>query len=99
MSHAYPRCTESLDRLFIGYISEPVGKRLAGTSTLSQIAQIVSNLEHFQGACTELEKSFPNFRYVIHEVPFSALCTSISLAVDNVVELVISTLEVHSRRR
>jgi len=56
--------SKSLDRLFIGYISEPVSKRLAGTRTLSQIAQIVSNLEHFQGACTELERS--NFRYVIH---------------------------------
>ncbi|KAG6915658.1 hypothetical protein DXG01_010528 [Tephrocybe rancida] len=41
---------------------EPVGKRLAGTSTLSQIAQIVTNLEYFQVACSELERSLTSLR-------------------------------------
>ena len=31
--------------------------------TLSQIAQIVTNLEHFQIACTELQRSLTSLRY------------------------------------
>lgn len=55
---------QSLDNLLTGHISEAIGRRLAGTSTLSQIAQIVTNLEHFQVACTELERSLTNLRYI-----------------------------------
>ncbi|KAF8076584.1 rsec15 [Lyophyllum atratum] len=54
--------SKSLDSLLIEHISEPIGKRLAGTSTLSQIAQIVTNLEYFQAACSELERSLTNLR-------------------------------------
>jgi len=53
-----------LDNLLIKHISESIGQRLAGTSTLSQIAQIVTNLEHFQIACTELERSLTSLRFV-----------------------------------
>ncbi|KAJ7178954.1 rsec15 [Mycena filopes] len=52
----------SLDGLLINHISQTIGKRLAGTSTLSQIAQIVTNLEHFQVACAELQRSLTNLR-------------------------------------
>ncbi|KAG6854896.1 hypothetical protein C0991_012086 [Blastosporella zonata] len=54
--------SKSLDKLLIEHISEPVGKRLAGTATLSQIAQIVTNLEYFQEACSELERSLSSLR-------------------------------------
>jgi hypothetical protein len=53
-----------LDNLLIKNVSESIGQRLAGTSTLSQIAQIVTNLEHFQVACTELERSLTSLRSV-----------------------------------
>ncbi|KAI3612207.1 exocyst complex sec15 subunit [Moniliophthora roreri] len=54
--------SKSLDGLLITHISETIGQRLAGTSTLSQIAQIVTNVEHFQTACGELERSLTNLR-------------------------------------
>ncbi|KAJ7781047.1 rsec15 [Mycena metata] len=54
--------SKSLDGLLINHISQTIGKRLAGTSTLSQIAQIVTNLEHFQVACAELQRSLTNLR-------------------------------------
>ncbi|KAG6833935.1 hypothetical protein H0H87_007946 [Tephrocybe sp. NHM501043] len=54
--------SKSLDRLLIEHISEAIGKRLAGTATLSQIAQIVTNLEYFQEACSELERSLTSLR-------------------------------------
>ncbi|KAJ7683972.1 rsec15 [Mycena rosella] len=53
---------KSLDDLLQNHISQTIGKRLAGTSTLSQIAQIVTNLEHFQVACVELQRSLNNLR-------------------------------------
>lgn len=56
---------QSLDNLLTDHISKAIGRRLAGTSTLTQIAQIVTNLEHFQVACTELERSLTNLRSVI----------------------------------
>uniref|UniRef100_D8PS05 Exocyst complex component SEC15 n=1 Tax=Schizophyllum commune (strain H4-8 / FGSC 9210) TaxID=578458 RepID=D8PS05_SCHCM len=54
--------SKSLDSLLKDHISEPVAQRLAGTSTFSQIAQIITNLEYFQGACIELEKSLTKLR-------------------------------------
>ncbi|KIY74221.1 exocyst complex subunit Sec15-like protein, partial [Cylindrobasidium torrendii FP15055 ss-10] len=53
---------QSLDSLITQNISSSIGKRLANTSTLTQVAQIVTNLEHFQVACTELERSLTNLR-------------------------------------
>ncbi|KAJ6515690.1 rsec15 [Mycena sanguinolenta] len=54
--------SKALDGLLIKHISQTIGQRLAGTSTLSQIAQIVTNLEHFQVACVELQRSLTNLR-------------------------------------
>ncbi|KAK7060468.1 Rab GTPase-binding exocyst subunit S15 [Paramarasmius palmivorus] len=54
--------SKSLDSLLITHISETIAQRLAGTSTLSQIAQIVTNVEHFQTACDELERTLTNLR-------------------------------------
>ena len=53
---------QSLDSLLGKYISESIAKRAEATSNLSQIAQIVSNLEHFQVACVDLERSLTNIR-------------------------------------
>ncbi|KAG6821554.1 hypothetical protein H0H93_000063 [Arthromyces matolae] len=52
--------TSSIDTLLIHHISEAVGKRLASLSTLSQIAQTVTNLEFFQAACPVLEQLLTN---------------------------------------
>ncbi|TFK28905.1 rsec15 [Coprinopsis marcescibilis] len=54
--------SKSLDSLLIKHTSEQIAQRLVGTSTLTQIAQIITNLEHFQAACTELERSLTNLR-------------------------------------
>ncbi|KAF8917838.1 exocyst complex component, sec15 subunit [Mucidula mucida] len=54
--------SKSLDSLLTQNISIAVGKRLAGTSIITQVAQIVTNLEHFQVACVELERSLTNLR-------------------------------------
>ena len=58
---------KSLDNLLINHVSLPIKNRLSTTSTLSQIAQVITNLEHFEVACVELEKSLTSLRFV----PFS----------------------------
>ncbi|KAI0700779.1 rsec15 [Cytidiella melzeri] len=54
--------SKSLEGLLSNYISESLARRAEATSNLSQIVQIVSNLEHFEVACTELERSLTNIR-------------------------------------
>ncbi|KAJ3788694.1 rsec15 [Lentinula aff. detonsa] len=54
--------SKSLDDLLIHNICGSITKRLAETTNLSQLAQIVTNAEHFQVACTELERSLTNLR-------------------------------------
>ncbi|KAF5333160.1 hypothetical protein D9611_002539 [Ephemerocybe angulata] len=54
--------SKSLDSLLIRNISESIGQRLVSSSTLTQIAQIITNLEHFQAACSELQRSLTNLR-------------------------------------
>ncbi|KIM91089.1 hypothetical protein PILCRDRAFT_811606 [Piloderma croceum F 1598] len=54
--------SKSLDTLLSSHVSESIGKRLAGTTTLSQIAQVVTNLEHFQISCSELARSLTSLR-------------------------------------
>ena len=56
---------QSLDSLLSKSISETIGFRLAKTQNPTQIAQIITNLEHFQDACTELDRSLTNLRFVI----------------------------------
>ncbi|KAG5351295.1 hypothetical protein C0989_007034 [Termitomyces sp. Mn162] len=52
----------SLDNLLTEHVSEAIGRRLASLSTLSQIAQIITNLEYFQALCPELERSLANLQ-------------------------------------
>ncbi|KIJ70132.1 hypothetical protein HYDPIDRAFT_172026 [Hydnomerulius pinastri MD-312] len=54
--------SRSLDKLLSNHISDSISKRLQSTSALSQIAQIVTNLEYFEIACTELGRSLTNLR-------------------------------------
>lgn len=41
------------------------------TSTLTQVAQIITNLEHFEIACVELERSLTSLRFVFSLLRFS----------------------------
>ncbi|KAF9534726.1 rsec15 [Crepidotus variabilis] len=54
--------SKSLDNLLSKSISEAIAKRLASTRAMAQVAQIVTNLEHFQVACGELGRSLTNLR-------------------------------------
>ncbi|KAI0637978.1 rsec15 [Trametes polyzona] len=54
--------SKSLDTILTAYISESIAKRAQNTTNLSQLAQIITNLEHFEIACSELERSLTNIR-------------------------------------
>ncbi|RPD64354.1 exocyst complex component sec15 subunit [Lentinus tigrinus ALCF2SS1-7] len=54
--------SKSLDTILITYISESLAKRAKSTANVPQIAQIITNLEHFEISCTELERSLTNIR-------------------------------------
>jgi transcriptional regulator of heat shock response len=54
---------KSLDGLLTEHVSAQIIKRLTGMSNLSQIAQVVVNVEHFSTACDELEGVLMNLRY------------------------------------
>ncbi|TYJ55946.1 hypothetical protein B9479_003331 [Cryptococcus floricola] len=53
---------KSLDGLLSTHVSKQIAKRLLSMANLSQIAQIVINLEHFLTACDELESVLMNLR-------------------------------------
>ncbi|KAI0356457.1 rsec15 [Trametes cingulata] len=54
--------SKSLDTILSNYISDSMAKRAQNTTNLSQLAQIITNLEHFEIACSELERSLTNIR-------------------------------------
>ncbi|KAF8270908.1 exocyst complex component sec15 subunit [Lactarius quietus] len=54
--------SKSLDLILSNYVSDGYGGNLTRTSTLSQVAQIITNLEHFEVACAELERSLTAIR-------------------------------------
>ncbi|KAH7914426.1 exocyst complex subunit Sec15-like-domain-containing protein [Hygrophoropsis aurantiaca] len=87
-----------LDNLLSDNISGSVGKRVASTTTLSQIAQIVTNLEHFQVACSELERSLSSLRSTqrggtIRLNSGTALSTTLTRALKRIVGLITSKLD------
>ncbi|KAH7931199.1 exocyst complex subunit Sec15-like protein [Leucogyrophana mollusca] len=89
---------KSLDNLLSNHVSESVGKRLASTSTLSQIAQIVTNLEHFQVACSELERSLSSLRSTqrggtIRLTSTASLSTTLTRALKRITGLITSKLD------
>ncbi|OCF42940.1 hypothetical protein I317_03292, partial [Kwoniella heveanensis CBS 569] len=53
---------KSLDGLLSDHVSNQIARRLVSMSNLSQIAQVVINLEHFSTACDELEGVLMNLR-------------------------------------
>lgn len=59
---------QSLDDLFIRSIGETIVQRLANTTTVPQIAQLVTNVEHFQAACQELERTLTSLRFVSYQL-------------------------------
>jgi len=52
----------SLDRLLVQRVSSNIGKQLTTTTGLSQAAQMITNLEHFEVACSVLERSLTSLR-------------------------------------
>ncbi|KAI0277345.1 exocyst complex component sec15 subunit [Russula aff. rugulosa BPL654] len=54
--------SKSLDTILSNYVSDSYRDNLAKTSTLSQVAQIITNLEHFEVASAELERSLTALR-------------------------------------
>ena len=53
---------EAVDRLLIAHVSTRIAERLPAVSGLSQIALAVSNIEHFEIACAELERKVTSIR-------------------------------------
>ncbi|WVO22126.1 uncharacterized protein IAS62_003451 [Cryptococcus decagattii] len=53
---------KSLDGLLSDHVSKQIAKKLQTMLNLSQIAQVVINLEHFTTACNELESVLMNLR-------------------------------------
>ena len=53
---------QSLDGLLTTHVCDQIVKRLSQMSNLSQIAQIVVNIDHFARACEELEGVLVNLR-------------------------------------
>lgn len=53
---------QSLDGLLSDHVSKQIAKKLQTMLNLSQIAQVVINLEHFCTACNELESVLMNLR-------------------------------------
>ncbi|KAG1752614.1 exocyst complex subunit Sec15-like-domain-containing protein [Suillus paluster] len=89
---------KSLDKLLSNHISESICKRLSSTSTLTQVAQIVSNLEHFEVACAELERSLTSLRSTqrggaIRLSSSSSFADTVTPALNRVTGLITSKLD------
>lgn len=54
--------SKSLDTILSTYVGDSYWGNVAKTSTLSQVAQIITNLEHFEVATVELERSLTALR-------------------------------------
>ncbi|OAX44483.1 exocyst complex subunit Sec15-like protein [Rhizopogon vinicolor AM-OR11-026] len=88
---------KSLDRLLSNHISESISKCISSTSTLTQAAQIVSNLEHFEVACSELERSLTSLRSTQRggaiRLSSSSFANTITRALNRVTGLIASKLD------
>lgn len=56
--------SQSLDGLLISHVSKNICTKLGAMRNLSQIAQMVINIEHFIVACDELETVLMTLRRV-----------------------------------
>ncbi|KIJ56882.1 hypothetical protein M422DRAFT_218657 [Sphaerobolus stellatus SS14] len=52
----------TIDRLLMGHVNNRIAERLPALSGLSQIAQVVANLEYFESACHVLENKITSIR-------------------------------------
>ncbi|KAF4575090.1 hypothetical protein EYR36_006446 [Pleurotus pulmonarius] len=85
---------KSLDALLSNYVSKCIGQRLAGTTTLSQIAQIITNLEYFQAACPSIETFLTNSRGCPMKLSASSsFQTTLTRALERVTGLITSKLD------
>ncbi|EPQ59901.1 hypothetical protein GLOTRDRAFT_33192 [Gloeophyllum trabeum ATCC 11539] len=90
--------SKALDNLLSAHISDNIARRLATTSTLTQIAQMVTNLEHFQVACTEIEATITSMRTSqrggsIRLTASSSFASTISRALTRITSLITSKLD------
>lgn len=90
--------SKSLDTILSNHVSDSIGDRLAKTSTLSQVAQIVTNLEHFEVACSELERSLTSLRSVqrggtIRLTAAPSFANTLTRALARINELITSKLD------
>ncbi|KZT29334.1 exocyst complex subunit Sec15-like protein [Neolentinus lepideus HHB14362 ss-1] len=79
---------KALDSILSAHISENIARRLATTSTLTQIAQMVTNLEHFQVACVEIEATISNIR-----TAQSSFTSTLTKALARITSLITSKLD------
>lgn len=56
---------QSLDTILSDHVAKSIEERMGNTPTLTQVAQIITNLEHFEIACVELERSLTALRSVL----------------------------------
>ncbi|OCH92199.1 rsec15 [Obba rivulosa] len=90
--------SKSLDTILSAQISESIARRAQSTSNFSQITQIVTNLEHFEVACAELERSLTAIRSsqrggIIHITAAASFASSRSRVLQRVMASIQSKLD------
>jgi len=90
--------SKSLDIILSTHISESIARRAQSTSNFSQITQIVTNLEHFEVACAELERSLTAIRSsqrggIIHITAAASFASSRSRVLKRVIASIQSKLD------
>lgn len=89
---------ESLDRLLATHVSERITTRLSSASTLPQAAQNITNAEHFNVACEELEEQLTKLRtsrrggHIHLQLSSTSFATTLAKAVSQLVGLIESKL-------
>ncbi|KAI6135011.1 rsec15 [Pisolithus croceorrhizus] len=84
-----------LDKLLSNHIGGSISKRLASTSALSQIAQVVINLELFEKTCSELTRYPTNLRQTTQllRLPSSPFSEAFVKAHNRITALITSKLD------
>ncbi|KAL7412016.1 putative exocyst complex subunit Sec15 [Mrakia frigida] len=89
---------KALDNILIHHVSENIAKMLKTMNNLSQIAQVVVNIEHFRTACTELEIVLMNLRAAqrggaVRLLSLPSFTQTLSLAQDQISTVIASKLD------
>ena len=53
---------QAIDKLLSRHVSDNLSVRLGGSRNMSQIAQLITNVEYFEVACTVLEDQLMKLR-------------------------------------